>query len=270
MKTILVTGSNGFVGRNLISYLGKSNSEVLGSTVQVVAWNKALHGDLLTRGNAKRVIEVMRPAALIHLAWSASGTPNYENSPENFRWVAATRELGLAAREHDVEFIGTGTGLESDLSYESSYVRCKREAFNQLSEVLESHRFCWLRPHWIFDPVQSMPRVLREARESQRQGKKFLPRSPGSFHDFIHIDDVVTAISAASKFGLIGDHDIASGNRRSVAHLLAAAGISINTERWDPNWHQEELVTHPQPNTQPLKMTGWDSRATELFFNGRI
>ena len=107
---MLFTGSTGLVGSWTLVHW-----PVDGPQVVAVGHDEV---DLLTPGAAAAVVADVRPAAVLHLAWSASGLADYRSSDENARWLATSLELVTACQEHDAALWLTGTVVDDT-------VRCR-------------------------------------------------------------------------------------------------------------------------------------------------
>ena len=99
MKTqdrILVTGANGFIGRQALAPLLK-----LGFEVHAASWGPQaqdvppINGvqchavDLMLPDNARGLLEKVQPACLLHFAWYAEHG-KFWDSPHNLPWLSAT------------------------------------------------------------------------------------------------------------------------------------------------------------------------------------
>ena len=88
----LITGASGLIGRHVIAQW-----DVDGLTALPV---DHAADDLLEPGVAAALVERERPAVVVHLAWSASGTPGYRHSADNERWLRSSLELVRACEAH--------------------------------------------------------------------------------------------------------------------------------------------------------------------------
>ena len=115
MTTILVTGANGFVGRNALRSLAAHGYEVHATTrsarfeegIPAVQWHTF---DLLDSEQVTSTLRRIRPSHMLHFAWYTE-PEKYWTSPENFRWVEATKGLLTEFQRHGgrrVVFAGLG------------------------------------------------------------------------------------------------------------------------------------------------------------------
>lgn len=217
---VLITGASGFVGRHLLPMLQRGLNQEYS---ELTCWSRAVHGDVLSAGDRSKVLKVLDPDAVIHLAWLKTGTHSYDRDPSNHLWAHETADFAKEVVARGSRFLGVGSAIENDLRIDSPYAIAKRYAGERVLAAGGSKSLCaWLRPSWIFDFLETRPRVLREAARSASVGTPFTPRNPQAQWDFIHVDDVASAIRWALDNHSHGRTDICSGQLTSVAALLRA------------------------------------------------
>jgi nucleoside-diphosphate-sugar epimerase len=248
----LITGSSGLIGSHTIA-----SWSVPGLDPVPVDRRR---DDLLTPGTATSLIERLRPAVVVHLAWVASGTADYRTSADNERWVSASLEIEAACRDTDALLIATGSPLDRESASSDAYSAAKRALWRALEPAVTAGEIGWLRPFYVFDPTRRRPAVLEQAYSAATP----LPlRTPHSRHDFIHAADVGRALSVAVAYRLSGEVPIGSGRLRTVGELLTAAGKSW-TAAADPQPSPPQR--HEAADIQRLTELGWTPSTTENFF----
>src|SRR5208282_4421116 len=177
-KRVLLTGAGGFVGRHCVPKLLECGYEVHAvsragacSPLRGVTWHSV---DLLELPSVSALVERLRPAHLLHLAWfTVHG--DYWSSPENFRWVQASLHLLQTFAEHGGRrAVFVGTCAEYDWSYgycrerltplapTTVYGACK----HALQVLLESFAggcelsAAWARLFFLFGPHEHPNRLL--------------------------------------------------------------------------------------------------------------
>ena len=85
----LITGASGLIGQHVLRAMGRR-----GLGADAVDHQR---DDLLAPGVPTALVERVQPAVVVHLAWVASGTPGYRDSPDNERWLRASLELARPA-----------------------------------------------------------------------------------------------------------------------------------------------------------------------------
>lgn len=252
MARVLITGSTGLIGRWVLAHLPKTLEPV-----------QVSHSDIdLTEPDAfVGVIRAARPATVLHLAWSASGTPGYRNATSNERWTKASYDAATYCLGVGIRFVGTGTVVDRDRS--DAYARSKSELRDLLSPLIDEGSITWVRPYYTFDPALGRPRLVADARDAIVAGRPVELGSPNARHDFIHASDVGTAIGAILDHDLSGSIDVGSGHLRSVAELAVACGAEVRTTTEDVPIGDGDVA-----DTSRLLELGWRPWATEEFFAG--
>jgi len=249
--TTLITGASGLIG-------GWTLRHWAGSRPVAVDHAKS---DLMRPGTVTAVLDEARPDVVVHLAWSASGTPGYRESEDNALWLEATLELARLCRERDIGLFCTGTVVDETAEPLDRYTRSKSELRNALASDISSGTVTWLRPHYVFDPEAGRPALLADATAAAAAGRPVLLGSPDSEHDFVHAADVGRAVAQAVKHGLRGVVDIGSGRTRRVSQVVEALGVA-----WQPS-AQPFAPTRTSPAIiSALTATGWSASLTEEFF----
>jgi nucleoside-diphosphate-sugar epimerase len=253
----LITGATGLVGRWIRRIWELDDSDDI-----LVPCSRS-DSDLLAADNFARLIDDVRPATVVHLAWSAGSVPGYRQSVDNDRWAAVTLEASRRCEGIGARLVALGTVLD-DRRATDAYTRSKQNLRRALDPGIASGTVTWLRPFYVFDPEAGRPSVLRIAAAAQREGRIVELRDPSARHDFVHAADVARAIITSVRERLQGTIDIGSGRTHTVAQLMTSAGFS---------WTQMNVpgaVAHDEraADTSILLATGWEPIATDRFFEG--
>jgi nucleoside-diphosphate-sugar epimerase len=257
----LITGAHGLLG----SWVRRGWSAEDGELVVV----DHASADLLEPGVPARIVREVQPARVVHLAWSASGTPGYRSSRANDEWVRATLELVAAAADVRATIWATGTvvdrvGEAAPPSDDDTYSAAKRELRARLSDRIAAKEIGWLRPFYVFDQTLRRPEVVAAAMAARDEGRPVQLRTPEAAHDFVHAADVGQAILGALRHDLRGPVDIGSGTIRSVAELVTALGLTWeHAEGAQPaaDAHREVAA-----DSAALRATGWLPTTTQELF----
>lgn len=222
--------------------------------------------DLLEPGEPTRMMEVHEPDAVVHLAWCASGSPGYRDSPDNSRWVRSSIELTEACQRAGSTLWLTGSVAEGPGAGADAYARAKGDLFAEVADDITATRVGWLRPTYVFDEEAGRPAVVAESLRQARNGETVHLLSPSAAHDFIHASDVGRAIALAVRHHLLGLLPVGSGTLRTVADLVEGLGV-----RWDsatPGAEQRTQGAHSDEvaDTRYLRAYQWSPTRTEQFF----
>jgi nucleoside-diphosphate-sugar epimerase len=250
---VLVTGAGGLIGRAVLEALPAGLEVSLVRSVDV---------DLLEPGAFAHLVRDTRPAAVVHLAWVASSSPDYRTSPENPHWRAVTREAAFAAIDAGVRFIATGSAVDGSAGADS-YTEAKAGLRSDLTDAIERGQITWVRPHYVFDPAAPSPAVLRAARDAHQRGDPVRLREPYARHDFVHVRDVARAYVSVVENRLTGVVDIGLGALTAVHTLIEKSGAS---------WADADRVTttagtDSAADVGQLAHVGWHPTETERFLS---
>lgn len=107
--------------------------------------------NIFSKNSLQKIIQDYRPTHVLHLAWSSTGSSQYEKDNSHFQWADATYSLVKKLSDEGVISWVVGTGLEStELELDTSpYGEAKLKL---KSEILSLDDFC---SRWI-----SMPYVV--------------------------------------------------------------------------------------------------------------
>lgn len=247
---IVVTGSEGFLGRRLVAALAMAGREV-------VASDRILHAGPRLAGVTYHQTDLedaslLRPSSvppgtpflLLHLAWDMRRFQGYGIQVEQIRQFAhmldywAERGLRGAVVMGSAEEFGGRDGIirEEDPPRMplSPYGWAKRAARDlAMSWSLRSGvPVSWLRPFIMYGPGQRGDMLIPSAVESARLGKKAQFTDGLQKRDFVFIDDVVAAIvlAVAQKHTGFEAFNLGYGEPVLVADMLKGIARHFNAE----------------------------------------
>lgn len=243
---------------------------LLGTWVRRV-WIPAHPGDLVEATHSEvdlladqafvNLIDRVRPATVLHLAWTAGGTSDYRQDPANHRWTTVTLEAAEHCLAIGARFIALGTVLD-DGPASDAYSRSKHELRQALEPHLGGGGVVWLRPFYVFDAQEGRPTVLGMARAAQKAGMVPTVRQPLAQHDFVHAEDVARGIVATIREGLEGVIEIGSGRQRTVAQLMRGASFAWTADEQPTDEEHDNRVA----DISRLRAVGWTTAETDRYF----
>lgn len=255
---VLLTGATGLIGSWVVRHWPAAGPELVpvGSA----------DADLLRQGAPGQLLDATSPTDVVHLAWSASGHPDYRHSEANTRWLAATLELTAAARQRGVRLWLTGTVVDEVTGdapeVVDPYSHSKGELRRLVTPDIEAGAIGWFRPFYVVDESWRRPALVAQAMAAAQTGVALELRSPEALHDFIHASDVGAAVVLAVTNGIGGYLPLGSGRLRQVADLVVALGA-----RWQcADAAAPRVHSHTPADTRWLAVRGWSpTRTQELF-----
>ena len=253
--TALITGASGLIGAHVLDQWDVPDLEPF--SVDRAA------DDLLSPGSARALIARVRPEVVVHLAWCASGTPDYRSSPDNDRWADASVELRDAAGDVGSRFLALGTALDTDSAPTDAYAAAKVRLRRMLEEDIQAGHLTWVRPYYVVDPDRGRPALVRQAVDAASTGETLVLRTPDSSHDFVHAVDVARAVVLAVREKMVGEIPVGSGQLRKVSDLVDALGAEWVGE---PTSSTGSDHHHQAANIERLVDHGWTPTNTEELF----
>jgi nucleoside-diphosphate-sugar epimerase len=230
-KRVLVTGGSGFIGRHMTAHL-----EELGYEVHAVGYPAV---DLLDDSSRRRLLEVLRPTHLVHLAWHVP-PGKYLTSTENVRWVQAS--LGLLT-----EFAAVGgqrvvtAGTCAEYSWEDGDGVCRedetplrpaslygvsKDALRRMQESMArtiGFSAAWGRIFFPYGAGEPEGRLVPSVMRSVLAGEPARCSHGRQVRDFIYVDDVARAFAAVLDSDLEGPVNIGTGEGVTIAEVAQAA-----------------------------------------------
>jgi nucleoside-diphosphate-sugar epimerase len=256
-KRVLVTGANGFIGRCSVPPLRAAGFDVhallSGRDRRAIPGEldgAELHtADLFDPAAVDAVVSAVQPTHLLHFAWLA--TPGiYWTSPENYRWLDASRDLlGCFRANGGVRAVMAGSCAEYDWDRESvcreatsvlagesegappaaSYAACKIAMQKHLQAFGRSHGLstAWGRIFFQFGPNEYRDRLVPSVICKLLSNREALCTHGRQIRAFLHVADVGSAFAALLDSRLEGPVNIGSQERVSIAALVDCIATQI-------------------------------------------
>jgi nucleoside-diphosphate-sugar epimerase len=241
MTRLLITGAGGFIGRALIESLvergGNELHAVTWGTPKVslsdrVSWHKC---SLLDTGSVDALLAMLKPEALIQLAWCADHA-TYWKDPANFDWLSANLNIARAfVRQGGRRAVFAGTSAEYDwsgqlplkefetpLKPQMLYGSCKLAAYWSIKGFFEQEGVSWAWARFFnpFGPHEDRRRLIPKVCLRLLAGEKQDFDAALSQRDFLHVDDVGSALATLALSEVQGPVNVGSGAPTSVRKLV--------------------------------------------------
>lgn len=239
MKSVLVTGATGFIGRHTLQPLLDRNfvvHAVHSGRLPILAHpNLHWHAiDLHHTQAIQHLFKSLEVTHLLHLAWYVKPT-EYRTSIHNLTWLTSSIDLLKAF----IQFNGkravfTGSSAE----YDWKYGHCKefltplhpqtlygtvKHALHLLSDSLANSNkvsFAWARLFFLFGEHEYAERLVSSMICHLLQNKPFHLQNGYQIRDFMYVKDVADAMVALLDSNVKGPVNIASGHPISLKDLL--------------------------------------------------
>lgn len=276
---VLLTGAVGFIGSHIARELVRQGHEVHALVLPGI--DRSRVADVST---SLRFVEadLLAPSialpdwqfdVCVHLAWYVE-PGKYLHAPQNQEWVDASLRLARRLNEEGCQrFIGAGTCFEyatSDPPQSEStptapatvYAQSKLELFQALPSV--GIDFAWVRFFYLYGPYEDPRRLVPVVINRLRQDQEAKLVTGDRIRDYLHIEDVASAVCAVAQSKLTGPVNIGSSVPVTVRDIALKIGELLG--RVD----LIKLGAYPDSPTEPMHLladnsklragTGWKPR----------
>ncbi len=285
---VLVTGATGFIG----SYVCRALL-ALGHSVHAVVEPGASRERLVDVAGSIRWTEIDLFRAVeadldrlagntgmaIHCAWYA--VPGaYLTSPLNIPALSGSLNLFSSLwRNGCRRVVGVGTCIEyqmSDRPLDESapvnpttiYAAAKLSTYltgRELARQLNGS-FAWTRLFYLYGPQEARARLVPDLAMNLLQNKRVPVTEGRQIRDYLHVEDVASAIVAVATSTVEGPVNIGSGQQLSVREIIATlARFSGGPDLVDYGARPANLMDPPfivANNTRLVEQTGWKPKYT--------
>ncbi len=242
---VFLTGATGFVGCHVARALLSAGCAVTAlvrpssslARLDGVADRLALvRGELADAAAVRSALAAAPPDACIHLAWYAE-PGKYLRSPENL--PALTASLALLtelARVGCRQVVMAGTCAEYDVSAgflredgptrpETLYAATKLAMglIGQQVAAENGFRFAWARLFYLYGPYEDGRRMVPALVRALQRGESFAATKGEQVRDYLHVEDVASALATLARRDATGVFNVASGAPVTVRHLMETA-----------------------------------------------
>ncbi len=260
---IFVTGHEGFIGSEICRQARAVGHEIMGlekpSRMENPPWND---------------LKSFQPDACIHAAWIA--TPGeYTTSPLNkshylwslqlMRGLIDLGTLSFVVLGTCAEYAPASVPLLEDESLEmpeSSYAKEKHRLHQELKKIFTDAEasLAWARIFYPYGPGEHPRRLISQMIQSRRDGSPLQLNNPTGVRDYIHVEDVASALLLCCERRYHGSINVGTGEGivlgeldGMIEHLERAGEASIRIAKSLP---ADSVVA----NISKLKALGWMPR----------
>lgn len=259
---ILITGSNGIIGQQLLAELLKSypfaEFVLINRKPSMVIEKRKIESieiDLLTTTikQIEPVFERTRPELFFHLAWDTSHG-DYLTTLDNTKWEKISILLiNNFYKAGGKKFIGIGSSIEYNWNHESPfdekisplggnkwlYAQSKLNVFKYLSDQ-KNISYLWCRVFFVFGPHQSKLRLLPLIINNALFDGQPLSLNLKLKRDYISTFEIARQIVMMQKTDYSGAVNICSGRAVEIKYIVdCIAGITKSPVRLSPVTYQD-------------------------------
>lgn len=243
---VFLTGASGFVGSHVARTLLTRGCEVavlarpanpLWRLRGVADQLTLLRGELSDIAAWRQTLSDWRPEACIHLAWYAE--PNkYLTSPENIPALTSSLTLLdelIKAGCRQVVMAGTCAEYDTDAGFlreggptrpTTIYAAAKLSLslIGQQVALAAGVRFAWARLFYLYGPYEDERRAVPALIRALLRGDSFSATKGEQVRDYLHVEDVASALCALTERGVSGIVNIASGVPVTMRQVMETVG----------------------------------------------
>ncbi|MCL4552158.1 MAG: NAD(P)-dependent oxidoreductase [Candidatus Marsarchaeota archaeon] len=246
---VLLTGATGFIGSHVARVLIDQGNEVyavvrgssdLRRINDLVSLLHLVPCDLLAFDELDDHFARIQPEVCINSAWYAV-PGKYLSAQENLDLMHASIHLATSlSRCGCKRFVGIGTCFEYDTGVgylsensptrpDNLYAATKlalQLILTQLSSVLRME-VAWVRLFYQYGPFEDERRLVASLIRSLLRGKGVRLTRGEQIRDFLHVEDVASAIWAVANSDLEGLFNVGSGSPVAVRDIAARIGAIL-------------------------------------------
>lgn len=227
MDKILVTGGTGFIGKHLVSQLRTENN------YQVYVLSRKSEGEFFIQGDlddSRTISEISKHnfVKIFHLAWE--GLPERGEDLSLLNLKKSQYFLGkLACIYPSAHFYVFGSCLEygeligpvlddSVPNGDSFFAQAKIELHQYIDAL--NIKYIWYRPFYVYGKGQNSNSLIPHLINCCKNQKEIRLNSYSNSHDFINVNDLVSAVIASSKSNFTGNINLGTGTLTSVIEIV--------------------------------------------------
>lgn len=235
MTKVAILGGTGFIGKKISSIFELNNYDIVQfGRSHILDKNQSYcFADLFNSDSLISALNKEKPDVVVSTAWDTE-PGKFWSSDLNLKYQNATLDFAeICFRANVSTFIGLGTVSEygkspgkcnwskTSLDATDVYSKSKIETGILLEELGEKYgtNTHWARVFQAFGPNEKLQRYIPSLISSLKNGKKFLVNTPNYILDWIHTEDIASALYFAYTNELSHFLDVGTGIGTSVSEM---------------------------------------------------
>jgi len=222
MNTVLLTGSNGLIGKEAILPLKEMGFDIFSPAKNEM--------NILDLNSVRKFIEKQKPQYLLHFAWFTG--ENYLKDEINVSLKDSSLELLKFFKDNGGKrAVFAGTCFET-WGAETLYAKCKNELRERAMDFC-SHNgisFGWGRIFYVLGHNERETRLLPYIINSLKNGQKAVIKGGPLLRDYMYSKDIAAAFVKFLASNAEGIVDICSGEAVQIASIASIIARKLEKE----------------------------------------
>lgn len=283
---LFLTGASGFVGSHLsrMALAGGAQVGILAqpedplTRLEAVVRNlRVFRGELGGGDSVEVALREFQPDVLIHLAWNTE-PGKYLESPENVPLLTSSLRLMETAVKVECPYVlmtGTCAEYDTEIGYlredgptrpVTLYAAAKHALHIVAGEIARAAGagFGWGRLFYLYGPGEEPRRLVPSVIRELRSGQVFQASSGKQVRDYLHVEDVASALWHLAANRLAGTYNVSSGMPTTVRTLLETVGEILGCA------DRIRFGEAPDREWEPRFICGDNSRLKETHWEPKI
>jgi dihydroflavonol-4-reductase len=241
IKNILITGSSGYLGRNLYNHLSKKYNVIGLRHKNEAKQQKSIAGDIMDRSSLRKAMNnidcVIHCAALVGGNWSRNDYEVNSKGTENVVEVAIGTSVlkvihlsTLAVVDEFIDHFNDDEKICYAKKYRNHYTQSKIQAEKYILESKDKIDVVILRPGWIWGPGE---RSIEELFEMIKHKRFIFIGNGKNLTYFTYIDNIIQAIELTIKTNNLGSGEvfnITDGMKITMAEFINAIALELDVK----------------------------------------
>lgn len=272
MKNILLTGSTGFIGTSFKKKFKKKKNLFF---LEKYDSNSNKKISLSDKDKFIKFIKKNKIDTVVHLAWY--GIPNFNKKNFNINLEITKKLVQYSNLTNIKKIFISGSCFEygsvSGEISENDKLKFKKNTLGEYKNKIRKYfiqnsnkKIFWGRVFYAFGPYQRSRSLIPSAIKCLKKNKSFNLKKPFDARDYIHVDDVSSAIISIVKKGRPGIYNIGSGipvlNYNIVDKIYSNFDKKLNFKNF---FSQNLKVDSFWSNSKKLMKLGWKPKNSVLF-----
>lgn len=247
---VIVTGANGYIGRNVVKALLEANHQVTAVLFEGENPHSFLNNADIYQCNIFDLSDDQfheltgNSDSLLHLAWQAGfnhrDPSHLENVMKHYHFLTrivqeGIKNISVAGTMHEIGYFVGAVDFSTPCNPRNPYGIAKnflRQAIFDFASVNQNINVQWLRFYYIVGDDRYSNSIFTKILKAEDDKQEFFPLNSGEMlYDFIDIKDLATQIIEHIELGNSGIFNCCSGKpqslRNAVEEFIAQNNLKI-------------------------------------------